>query len=256
MALDGERAVRIPVPGLLFQGAIDARVLLTGSAVAVIACHPWGPLGGSMHDIVVGQVVSTFAAAGCSTARFNFRSGIGRGWQSTDDVHHVARYLLHDLPEAQRPSQLIVVGYSYGSLPSAAAATSIPECVGYVMIAPPIENWAANWIYCFNQGNLKERAASSSFGARPKLLLIGENDNFCSMTTFMRFAESMPAPKTVRVVEGMDHFRIYMHVSRQLTSWACEAWAISSLSELAAGPPSVCRAGESGGTDEAAVATE
>lgn len=242
MAVNGEVAVRIAAPGMVFSGAIDARVFVAGSAIALIAAHPWGPLGGSMDDIVVQQCVSTFAAAGCTTARFNFRSGIGRGWGSMEDVRLVANYLLHELPEAQRPTQLIICGYSYGSLPAAAVATSIPECVGYVVIAPPLDNWAANWIYCFNQRTLRNRATSSAFGARPKLLLIGDRDNFCSMETFSAFADEMPGPKTVRVLPGLDHFRIYTHVPRHLKEWASEAWGIESLTQLAAGPPSVCRA--------------
>jgi hypothetical protein len=44
-----------------------------------------------MHDPVVQAVLGPFADNGISTARFNFRSGFGRGWQSMDDCVGVCR---------------------------------------------------------------------------------------------------------------------------------------------------------------------
>ena len=37
-----------------------------GARVGVIVAHPWGPLGGSMHDIVVGTAVNLFAEVGAT----------------------------------------------------------------------------------------------------------------------------------------------------------------------------------------------
>jgi alpha/beta superfamily hydrolase len=50
-----ERFVQIDVPTGYIR-RIHAIELLQKSNLAVIACHPWSLLGGSMHDIVVTQV--------------------------------------------------------------------------------------------------------------------------------------------------------------------------------------------------------
>ena len=129
-----------------------------------------------------------------------------------DDVRFCANYLLHELPEAQRPQKLIVVGYSYGSVPASAAVADIPDVIGFAAIAPPLDYaWA---LYMFNIAALKERILEASSSGRPKLLLIGENDQFCSMDTFVAFAESLPGPKTMRVIDKCDHMQIYAHVFR------------------------------------------
>ena len=158
--LPSERHVNIACPSG-FTRTVAASVCVQSSLVAVIACHPWGLLGGSMHDIVVHQAVSVFKQAGCTTARFNFRSGLGRGWQSTEDVRLVANYLLHELPATSRPKNIIIVGYSYGSIPGAAAAADIPEVIGFAMISPPLDWWAAGALYCFNSASLIAQARDS-----------------------------------------------------------------------------------------------
>ena len=43
------------------------------------------------------------------------------------------------MPEATRPERVLVVGYSYGSIVSAAACVDIPECIGFAVIAPPLD---------------------------------------------------------------------------------------------------------------------
>lgn len=239
-----EKAVRVAVP-TGYTRSISARVLLQRSAVAVICAHPWGPLGGSMHDIVVQSTLRTFAEAGLTTLRFNFRSGIGRGNQSADDVFFMARYLLEELPEEERPTQLIICGYSYGSIPAAAAVMEVPEAIGFVVIAPPLDYASA--LYLFNQEALLARACDDTTNAgKPRMLLIGDRDNFCSMETFQALAERMPGPKTVRVVAGYDHFQIYAAVPQQVRQWALSAFGLASLEELATrapppadGPPAV-----------------
>ena len=75
------------------NGGVNARLLVQGSPVGVIVCHPWGPLGGSMHDPgpCSGPRASSSPTAAAATARFDFRSGIGCGVSSADDVFAFAR---------------------------------------------------------------------------------------------------------------------------------------------------------------------
>ena len=189
-----------------------------------------------MHDPVVQRTLGVFADAGLTTLRFNFRSGIGRGNQSADDVAFMARYLLDELPAEQRPTQIIICGYSYGSIPAAAAAMEVPECIAFAMIAPPLDYAAP--LYLFNHRALLDRCCDDTTNAgKPRLLLIGDQDNFCSMESFEGFAEQMPGPKTVRVIVGMDHFRIHSVVASLVQQWAVQAFKIESLSELTTRPP-------------------
>eukprot|EP00434_Breviolum_minutum_P013094 symbB.v1.2.011539.t2/scaffold778.1/size163404/22 len=60
------------------------------------------PLGGNMADPHPRTVCHVFGEAGCTTVRFNFRSGIGSGNSSLEDVKAVAAWLTtpRDAPEA------------------------------------------------------------------------------------------------------------------------------------------------------------
>jgi len=201
-----------------------------------------------MHDATVTRVIQVFGSAGLTTLRFNFRSGIGRGLQSVDDVTLAARYLLDGLPLEQRPSRVLIVGYSYGSIPAAVAAAELgAECIGFAMLAPPLDWWAASALYIFNKGNLVARAAGAS-ADMPKLLFIGGEDNFCSASTFESLAEAMPGPKTVRVVPGVDHFSLFRHVPDQLRKWCIEAYGLTDLAELASYSPPAAGTAHSAGS--------
>merc|ERR1711939_588064 len=131
-----ERSVRIPVNA---WSSISARVVVNPSKVVVIASHPWGPMGGSMHDPHPVTVCQLFSKAGCSTARFNFRGGVNRGISSVEDFKTVAEWFTQPR-DGQEPlaSQVLLVGYSYSAVLAAAAAAEIPESIGYVSNAPCI----------------------------------------------------------------------------------------------------------------------
>lgn len=199
-----------------------------GTKLAVVACHPWGPLGGSMWDVVVEEVVELFGQnGGLTTLRFNFRSGIGSGAASADDIRGACAYLMQ-LPRA--PERILLVGYSYGSLVVAGVAEDIPEVVAFVCISPPLfYAWA---LFMCSSSALLRRARQAKAA---KLLIIGERDNFCSVAAFLRFAEQLSQPKQVVVLKGpIDHFNIYRHVQEQLSVWACATFGVMRVSQLAA----------------------
>ncbi|CAK9098884.1 unnamed protein product [Durusdinium trenchii] len=214
---------RIPVAGTTIEAQIHISLQ---SPIAVIATHPWGPLGGSMADPHPRTVCHTFGNAGCSTVRFNFRSGIGSGSGSVEDVKAVARWLTRPREEAGGrivASKILIVGYSYGSIIGAAAAAEIPEAFGYAMIGPPLDyGWA---LYMFNAANLRAKAASSA--GKPKLLLVGTNDQFCSMQSFKGFADSVPGPKEMQVLNGSDHFNLFQSLPQALAEWVQRAFGVN-----------------------------
>ena len=130
-----EDRVQIPVGGSYINACVCTN---PASNVVVIATHPWGVMGGSMYDPHPVTVCKLFRQAGYSTCRFNFRSGLGRGWGSIEDVKSAADYYTNpeknDAPGAAGPraTKVLLVGYSYGSLVAMAAASVIPACIGFV----------------------------------------------------------------------------------------------------------------------------
>jgi len=218
--------VRIPVQG----SWINAMVCLRNSPVVVIALHPWGPIGGSMEDPHVQQVCRTFGSAGCSTVRFDFRSGIGSGSSSVEDVKSVAAWFVEPQDGAQPlASQVLVVGYSYGSVIGAAAAADIPQCVGCATIAPPLDyGWA---LYLFRGSSLRARAADSA--GRPKLLMVGTSDEFCSEASFQSFVAELPEPKKAIVLPGVNHFSLHKLLPKAFAEWVPEAFGVADLQAFA-----------------------
>mmetsp|Transcript_19507 Transcript_19507/g.45379 ORF Transcript_19507/g.45379 Transcript_19507/m.45379 type:complete len:231 (-) Transcript_19507:93-785(-) len=225
-----EERVRIPVG----TGQVSALVTLqAASPVVVIATHPWGPLGGSMHDPHPTTACRLLAAAGCSTCRFNFRSGIGRGNGSVEDVKAVAEWFVSGKAGGRTPlaSQVLLIGYSYGSMIAAAAAAEIQESIGYALYGPPLDYaWA---IYCFNGGGLKAQAVDSA--GKPKLLVCGDDDQFCSVRSFQAFVEELPEPKRAHLLQGVTHFDLYGHMRKTLTDWLRDAFQVPDLPAFAKG---------------------
>lgn len=230
-----EEAVRIPVEGTY----INAKVVAGPSPVVVIALHPWGPMGGSMEDPHPRTVCETMAKAGCSTVRLDFRTGIGSGESSVADVKAAAAWFTEPI-EGGEPiaSQVLIIGYSYGSVIGAAAAAEIPKCIGWATLGPPLDYaWA---LYVMNGASMRSRAADSA--GRPKLMMVGTRDQFCSEATFQGFVTQMPEPRKAVVLANVDHFSLSRHVPKALAEWIPDAFGVADLAAFARegakkGPP-------------------
>ena len=198
-----ERTVVVP------ESNFHAQVADLNSRVAVIVTHPWGPLGGNMHNNVVVATVLYFQNLGITTLRFDFQgSQIGRGYSQVTQVQEAAQFLLDgkhllDQPSSSPPSYILLVGYSYGSLITASASASIPNCIGYISIAPPIS--VQHWLLCFNGTYHMDRARQRT--RLPRLFVIGSRDNFTSEEKFLETVASLPKDTTTgAVLKGADHF--------------------------------------------------
>ncbi|CAK0826589.1 unnamed protein product [Prorocentrum cordatum] len=223
-----EEAVRIPLPG---GGEVCAKVVVQRSPVVVIATHPWGPLGGCMDDPHCRTVCGVMGEAGCSTARFNFRGGLGTGSSSIADVRAVAEWFTRPRPGESEAlaAQVLLVGYSYGSLIAGAAAAEIPECIGFCLLGPPLGyTWA---LYLFNSASILRRVRESA--GKPKLLVVGSSDQFCSAPQFRSFVETLPDPKESHVLEGVDHFGYFRLAQQMLTRWITDAFGAPDLPTFA-----------------------
>jgi uncharacterized protein len=197
------------------------------SPAAVLVTHPWGPLGGNMHNNVVVAVVLYFQRLGLTTVRFNFAgSQIGRGLAQAEQIKTVATSLLNgqllchdsetgnatttvqkDDPTSPKtaPKYLILVGYSYGSLISLSASASIPQCIASISIAPPFG--VMHWLLAFHSDHHLRQASANEALAR--LFLIGDRDNFTSEAKFkLTIDDHFPSTATTTgaVIKDADHF--------------------------------------------------
>jgi alpha/beta superfamily hydrolase len=179
-SFDGEESVRFTADSHQCCGStVHGRLADRATRLAVIVCHPWGPLGGSMHDPTVVSIVSLMTEAGLTTLRFSFRSGIGRGHSSAADLRAACAMLRSlDTP----PEALLLVGYSYGSLVVADVAPTLPDVAAFAMVAPP---------FGFERALFLGRSVSASAqqSAKPKLACIGSDDQFCSPELFDAFSK-------------------------------------------------------------------
>eukprot|EP00536_Pseudo-nitzschia_multiseries_P008323 jgi/Psemu1/305645/fgenesh1_kg.210_\ len=144
--------------------------------------------------------------------RFDFGgSQIGRGARQVDQVKEAANFLLtgqHQIAKTEStakktpPKYILLVGYSYGSIISASASATIPQCIGTVMISPPLA--VRHWLYMFNGDYHLEQARKRNL---PLLMMIGSNDNFTSEDAFMDTVHTMPETTTTgAVLKDADHF--------------------------------------------------
>lgn len=181
-----------------------------------------------MHNNVVVAASLYFQKLGITTLRFDF-VGFQLSWGTyqAQQVEEAAQFLLtgsissnisssssnsgdnDDSPKAQqqppkaRPTKILLVGYSYGSLLAASASSNINEVVGVVSIAPP---WSVkHWLLLFNSGHHLRQAQSKE--DLPRLFLIGDHDNFTTEQVFLNTVESFPKSSTTgAVLKNADHF--------------------------------------------------
>lgn len=210
-----ERKFKLP------ESESSCRISDADSDLAVIVTHPWGPLGGNMNNNVVLAIAVWFQRLGITTMRFNFcGTQIGRGDRQVEQVREAANFLLSGQHKTatslskSKPSQesttktpkppsfILLVGYSYGSIISASASANIPQCIGTVMVSPPLA--VRHWLYMFNGNHHLEQARRRKV---PLLMMIGSNDNFTTEDDFMDIVNTMPQNTTTgALLKEADHF--------------------------------------------------
>lgn len=159
---------------------------------AALLCHPHPQQGGSMRSMVTSHLFSTLPALGLVSLRFNFR-GVGRSEGTHDrgvgERHDVVAGLdaLHPIVEGL---PLMLVGWSFGADTSLTIDDDRHD--GWCAIAPPLRIHDPD----------KMVAATDP---RPKVLVIGENDQFRTPGQAEPVVASWPHCRVV-AVGGADHF--------------------------------------------------
>lgn len=173
-----------------------------------LVCHPHPLFGGTMHNKVVYQAAKALHRRGMAVLRFNFRgAGLsegthdkGRGEQ--DDVRAALDYLAREFPS--RP--ILLAGFSFGSVVGLKAGCADPRVEKLIGLGIPVND--SDLTYLRTCG-------------KPKLIIQGGNDQFGSRANVESLFSTLPEPKRLVIVEGVDHF---FAGKLQEVGAAIEAW--------------------------------
>ncbi|MCC6748406.1 MAG: alpha/beta hydrolase [Deltaproteobacteria bacterium] len=180
--------------GLVLE-ALEHRPALERARGRVVVCHPHPLHAGTMHNKVVTTVVRAAAARDLATVRFNFR-GVG-GSQGTHDEGAAER--LDVLAALARADELsdhrgmrVLAGYSFGSAVSCAVLAGGERVDRLLLVAPPLDVRAV---------------PPPPLPAEGLLLVVADDDPFCSVTAAERFVASYgDARVRLQLVPGAGHF--------------------------------------------------
>jgi alpha/beta superfamily hydrolase len=185
-----EEPVTFVVEGLRLEGRLAAAEKATRAAVL---CHPHPQYGGSMDNNVIDALVASLGRRDVATLRFNVR-GVGRsegryanGIGETAD----ARAAVAFLRERTGADRVALAGYSFGAMIALQAGYDDPDVARLIGVAPPLSFFDLAF------------AASCR---KPKLLLAGDRDSYCSIDALRSAAELLPQPIAWTIVDGADHF--------------------------------------------------
>jgi uncharacterized protein len=159
---------------------------------SVILCHPHPLYGGDMYNNLVEALQAALAQKGFSTLRFNFRGAggsegrYGEGVAEVEDVQAAVQFAA-----VENDGPLYLAGYSFGAYAGVRGVAGNDRVKALVCLSPPVA------IYDF--ASLREEG-------RPKLIVVGKRDLICPVSDVEELFRSLPQPKVLQIVEGVDHF--------------------------------------------------
>jgi alpha/beta superfamily hydrolase len=206
--MTNEEKVRFPNGEILLEGRLARPA---EAQRAVVVCHPHPQYGGTMENNVVEAVTRRLLRDGFATLRFNFR-GVGGSEGSygnllgeCDDARAAVRFIR----ERTGFETVILAGYSFGAVVALQAGYDDSSVERLIAIAPPLS--------MFDLGFLRGCE-------KPKLLLVGEHDQYCPLDVFDRGVALLAAPTSCVRLPGADHFflgdeeELAAHVARFASS--------------------------------------
>ncbi len=180
----------ITLEGQLFVPETD------GPAPGVVVCHPHPLYGGAMGNNVVEAICGKLQARGLATLRFNFRgvgSSQGAHGQGVDELRDAGAALACLEQQAGvAPARIGLAGYSFGSRVSLQTAGADPRVQAVAMIALPTSR-------------LDTTTALDDY-QKPKFFISGGRDDVSNTDALRAYVDHLPEPRTLQVVEGIDHF--------------------------------------------------
>ena len=163
--------------------------------LGIVLCHPHPQMGGTMSNHVIQGIYHVCITQNITTLCFNFR-GVGDSTGRFDyargeqlDVKASVEYLLAQNPHI---SQIVLIGYSFGAVVSAPIAKSHPRVKAYIAISYPF--------------GFFPQLESEILFTKPKLFVLGEQDDFIPSSSFFPAFKEIPEPKSYLIIPGESHF--------------------------------------------------
>jgi len=186
-----EAAIKIPCGNLLLEALFDQG---NGMDTAVI-CHPHPLYGGAMDNNVVSALQKTLLNWGWGSLRFNFR-GVGASTgqhggaqKDTEDLLSVFQYI-----QQEGGKTVHLAGYSYGAWIGLMAIRQGLRVNTAILASPPLD--------FLDFRNLDPPAC-------PCLITVGDQDDFCTLESLMKWAHPKHALENrphIEVLPNCDHF--------------------------------------------------
>lgn len=160
---------------------------------AAIVCHPHPLFGGTMHNKVVYRIARAFQDAGFAVLRFNFRGtgqsqgqhDQGRGEQG--DLRAAIEFIEQKYPGVE----IWVAGFSFGSHVMLRMACDDSKIRALVAAGAPVSKYDFSHVINCD---------------KPKLFVQGALDEFGSREDLERLFTRLSDPKSLKIIEGADHF--------------------------------------------------
>jgi uncharacterized protein len=160
---------------------------------AAIVCHPHPLFGGTMHNKVVFRIARAFQEAGFAVLRFNFR-GTGRSHGEHDEgrgEQEDLRAAISFIEQKYEGAELWLAGFSFGAAVMLRVACGEARVRALVAAGAPVSKYDfSQLIHC----------------DRPKLFVQGALDEFGTPAELTHFVTRLDEPKTLKIIEGADHF--------------------------------------------------
>jgi alpha/beta superfamily hydrolase len=160
----------------------------------MVLCHPHPRFGGSMRSIVIGALFDLMPSHGVACLRFNFR-GVGASGGTHDEGRaeqlDVTAAVAELCREIGTRVPCVLAGWSFGA--DMALATHDDRVDAWFAVAPPLR-FASDF-------------SATAADPRPKLLALGEHDEYRSPASVQEEVASWTATDTV-VIPGASHFFI------------------------------------------------
>ncbi|HUA00962.1 MAG TPA: alpha/beta family hydrolase [Candidatus Aquilonibacter sp.] len=177
-------------------GRLEALLWTSAAAdpefVAVV-CHPHPLFGGTMHNKVVYQAAKALHDRGAPVLRFNFRgAGLSEGVHDggrgeRGDVRAALEYLATEFPG----KPILLAGFSFGASVGLRVGCVDARVDRLIGLGLPVDNVDMSFLQSC---------------AKPKLLIQGGNDQFGARGRIEELFATLPEPKRLVIVEGVDHF--------------------------------------------------
>lgn len=193
MASEQVLHVNVPTPSGYLEGILRADENSSPAPFVGLVCHPHPLYGGTMHNKVVFKTAQTLQALGMPTLRFNFR-GVGhstgtydKGRGEMDDVRFALEFLSRRYPGIPA----LIAGFSFGSWVGLRVAVNDDRVQAMIGLGVPARAFAENTLQNCH---------------KPKLFIHGSEDDVAPYAQAQPWFEQVPAPKSLILIQGADHF--------------------------------------------------